>query len=280
MENNNFDLSQAYHGPIRAVILDWAGTAIDYGCFGPVAVFQEAFKHFGIEPTIEETRKPMGREKKEHLKEMLEMPRIKALWQEKYGREANAEDLDSLFKKVRELMPTVLADYASPVPGCVEALEKLREKNIAIGSCTGYSREMMRELLPLAEAMGFKPDYLATSDQVPQGRPYPWMCWLNCVKLGIFPPQAVVKVGDTMADILEGRNAGHWTVAVTHSSNAMGKSVEEIAALNPEELANLEAPLAKAFADAGANFVISDISELPRICEDINQLALLGIAPS
>lgn len=27
----------AYMGPIQAVILDWAGTAVDHGCRGPVA---------------------------------------------------------------------------------------------------------------------------------------------------------------------------------------------------------------------------------------------------
>ena len=37
-----------------AVIFDWAGTTVDYGCFAPVQAFIEVFKHFGIEPTMEE----------------------------------------------------------------------------------------------------------------------------------------------------------------------------------------------------------------------------------
>lgn len=28
---------RAYAGPVRGVILDWAGTAVDYGCMGPAA---------------------------------------------------------------------------------------------------------------------------------------------------------------------------------------------------------------------------------------------------
>lgn len=279
MDINNFNINQTYYGPVRAVILDWAGTAVDFGCFGPVAVFQEAFKSFGIEPGIGETRQPMGKEKREHVREMLAISRIKELWKNKYGREPNEEDLDAIFAKVQELMPKTLANFAEPVPGCIEALNALRARGIVIGSCTGYSRPMMKELIPNAEALGFKPDYLVTSDEVPQGRPFPWMCWLNCIKMGIFPPEAVVKVGDTVADIQEGRNAGHWTVAVVHSSNSLGMKPEQIAALSLEELEKLEAPLAKAFSDAGAHFVIPDISELPRICDDINQLALLGIKP-
>lgn len=280
MMRKNFHVrNQPYHGPVQAVILDWAGTAVDFGCFGPVAVFQKAFKHFGIDAGLEDTRKPMGNEKKEHVRQMLAMPEIKSAWIKLYGNNPTEEDVEAIFAKVQELMPSTLADYADPVPGCVAALEKLREKNIAIGSCTGYSRSMMTELIPRAMAQGFHPDCLVTSDEVPQGRPMPWMCWQNCMKLGIFPPEAVVKVGDTLADIQEGINAGHWTVAVTRSSNSFGMTPEELDALPAEEAQKREGALAKTFSEAGANFVISDITALPEICDDINQLLLLGIKP-
>ena len=36
---------------IEAVIFDWAGTTVDFGCFAPVQAFVEAFKAEGIEPT-------------------------------------------------------------------------------------------------------------------------------------------------------------------------------------------------------------------------------------
>ena len=45
---------------IKAVIFDWAGTTVDYGCFAPVQAFMGTFKAAGVEPTMEETRKPMG----------------------------------------------------------------------------------------------------------------------------------------------------------------------------------------------------------------------------
>ena len=44
----------------ECVIFDWAGTTVDYGCFAPVQAFVEVFKHYGIEPTMEEVREPMG----------------------------------------------------------------------------------------------------------------------------------------------------------------------------------------------------------------------------
>ena len=53
---------------VEAVIFDWAGTTVDYGCFAPVQAFVEVFKHFGIEPTMQEVREPMGMLKIDHIR--------------------------------------------------------------------------------------------------------------------------------------------------------------------------------------------------------------------
>ena len=78
---------------IEAVIFDWAGTTVDYGCFAPVQAFVEAFKSFGIEPTMEEVRKPMGMLKIDHIRTMMQMDRIDDLWKRTTGRAWNEEDV-------------------------------------------------------------------------------------------------------------------------------------------------------------------------------------------
>ena len=50
---------------IECIIMDWAGTAVDYGCFAPVAAFVESFRAIGVPVTAAETRAHMGRTKKE-----------------------------------------------------------------------------------------------------------------------------------------------------------------------------------------------------------------------
>ncbi len=45
---------------VEAVIFDWAGTTVDYGCFAPVQAFADVFEHHGVKPTMEETRAPMA----------------------------------------------------------------------------------------------------------------------------------------------------------------------------------------------------------------------------
>ena len=32
---------------IKCIIMDWAGTAVDYGCFAPVAAFIVILRHIG-----------------------------------------------------------------------------------------------------------------------------------------------------------------------------------------------------------------------------------------
>ena len=45
---------------IKMVVMDWAGTTVDYGCFAPVHAFAKAFEEVGITPTMQEIREPMG----------------------------------------------------------------------------------------------------------------------------------------------------------------------------------------------------------------------------
>lgn len=127
---------EPYTGPVQAIILDWAGTTVDHGCRGPVAVFSRAFEQYGIVPTVEEVRGPMGKDKREHVQCMLHMDRIAALWKEEHGALPDESVTDKIYARVQELMPETLADYATPVPGWVEACNALKARGIKIGSCT------------------------------------------------------------------------------------------------------------------------------------------------
>ena len=70
----------------QLVIFDWAGTTVDYGCFAPVNAFALAFQKFGVTPTVEEIRAPMGMLKRDHIRTMLAMPAIRQQWEEKQAR--------------------------------------------------------------------------------------------------------------------------------------------------------------------------------------------------
>ena len=70
---------------LQAVILDWAGTTVDYGCRGPARVFVESFAAHGLEVTEAEAREPMGMNKLDHVAGMRARPRIGQRWRTRDG---------------------------------------------------------------------------------------------------------------------------------------------------------------------------------------------------
>lgn len=115
---------------VQAVIFDWAGTTVDYGCFAPVQAFVEIFRIRGIDITIEEAREPMGLLKMDHIRELLKMNRISKLWISKYGKEPDEIELRSLYKDFEALLFKVLKEYAKPIPGVIELVSRLRQQGI------------------------------------------------------------------------------------------------------------------------------------------------------
>lgn len=266
---------------IEGVILDWAGTAVDFGCFAPVNVFIEIFRAAGIEVTMEEARAPMGMLKRDHIKAMLQMPRIKTLWAEKYGRAFDEKDVDLLYSSFEPLLLSSLSKYTEPLPEVINTVRELKEKGLKIGSTTGYTDCMMDIVVKGAKEKGYEPDFWITPDSTNSyGRPYPYMIFRNIEALKLSAPWKVVKVGDTAADIKEGINAGVWSVGVVIGSSQMGLSYEDFANLSEIEKNEAIENAQKSFLDIGADFTIKTMKELPKLIERINDLISEGKRPN
>ena len=87
----------------------------------------------------------------------------------------------------------------------------------------------------------------------------------------VYPPNAVVKVGDTTIDIAEGKNAGAWSVGVVSSSNDVGLSEAEWNALSTAERAGIGGHVRQRLLDAGADAVIDTLAELPALITQIER---------
>lgn len=253
---------------IEAVIFDWAGTTIDYGCFAPVQAFMEIFQQYGIQVTMEETRKPMGMLKWDHIKTMLQMPSIQSQWKAVYGRASNDHDVDEMHNQFTEKLLGILHRFTECKPYVLEAVQELRNNNIKIGSTTGYSDEMMAIVVPEAKKNGYAPDYWITPNSVENcGRPYPYMVFKNMMALRVNDVHHVVKVGDTISDIKEGIHAGVITVGILEGSSLMGLTMQEYEALNEQDKTALCERLTKEYQDAGADYVIKNMKELPDLIQ-------------
>jgi len=274
-----FVFHRSYRGAIKAVILDWAGTAVDYGSFAPAAVFMRLFERRGIQISDADARSGMGLMKKDHLRTILARPGVAEAWQSVHGAAPSEADIDALFTSFVPMQLSVIKEYADPIPGLLDVITNLHERGIKIGSTTGYIRSMMDVLAPEAANRGYAPDAIVCPDDVPAGRPFPWMCYQNAIQLGVFPQAAVIKVGDTVPDIEEGLNAGVWTVGLSLTGSLVGLSEAEVQALTLEEQKTAAGRAADQLYRAGAHYVIEGIWDFPSVRNDIQYRLPQGERP-
>ena len=248
---------------LQAVVFDWAGTMIDFGSRAPVVALCKVFAANGVPIEESEARADMGMAKSDHIAAILRQPRVRAAWTARHGAEPDAATVDLLFGAIGPMMREAANECAVLIPGAAEVVAKLRASGVKIGSCTGYTREMMADILPAAAAQGYAPDMLVCAGDTAAGRPSPLMLWKNLVDLGAWPATACVKVDDAAVGIAEGRGAGVWTIGIAASGNGVGLSVEALAALPSDEREARIAASRAALKEAGAHLVIDTVADLP-----------------
>lgn len=264
---------------IKAVIFDWAGTLIDYGSIAPAAVFREVFARHGISLSLQEVRAFMGMAKKDHVRALLQTRKVSEQWEMVKGSPVNEQAVELLYAELDLLLKDVVARYSQAIPGASGLIRRLRETGIKIGSTTGYSGEVMEIIKTVAIAQGINPDVIITPDDVPSGRPAPFMVYKNAIELKAYPLHAMVKIGDTEADIKEGLNAGLWTIGYTLCGNEVGLPLEEIVLLPGEAIEHHIEIATEKMKKAGAHFICQGPEDVEAILSEINDLIAKGKKP-
>lgn len=275
----SFHYQRSYRGPVQAVILDWAGTTVDFGSLAPVAAFTKLFATQGIDLSLDEARGPMGTEKREHIRRLCALPRVRAAWRDHYGESPDEATINRLYDEFIPLQIAMIGEYAQLIPGCREAVAELRARGVRIGANTGYSREMMEPLARAAAEQGYAPDSAVCATEVPRGRPYPHMSLHNLIELEVQTVHAGVKVDDTVPGIEEGLNAGLWTVGIAITGNETGLSLAEWEGLSPTEQSKRRAEAYRRLLAGGAHYVIDSIADLPRCLDAIETRLVRGEKP-
>jgi phosphonatase-like hydrolase len=185
--------------PIQLVVFDMAGTTV-HDDDGVNRCIREALRAFGVEAAAADVNRVMGLPKPQALAELIET----------YGR---TEDLGPRVEEIhRELVRRSIEFYASDpsvreVEGASAMFDRLRSEGIRIAVNTGFNRAITDVILGRLGWVG-RVDASIASDEVAQGRPHPDMIRELMKRFEISNPTLVAKVGDTPADLEEGRNAG------------------------------------------------------------------------
>ena len=265
---------------IKLVVFDWAGTLLDFGCQAPAGAFVAAFAQRGIAVTLAEARRPMGLHKKDHIRAMLQTPELAARWKAQTGSDHTEADVESLYQLVTPMQVEAAKQHSQLVPGVLECVRELRARGIKIAGSTGYFHEAAQACYAAALEQGFAPDFTICADEVPAGRPEPWMIFRAMEALRVYPPSAVVKVGDTRIDMQAGRNADVWTVGVIDSGNEVGRSRQEFEQLSENDRTILRESVANQLVGEGGNAAIFGLAQLPQLIDLFEQFLREGKSPS
>ncbi len=264
---------------IEAVVLDWAGTVVDFGSCAPVRAFVAAFSELGVEITDSQARGPMGRAKFDHIRDILAHPEVSRRWQEKFASLPGESEVQALYDRFLPLQKEVILEHAELIPGARNAVADLRRQGIKIGSTTGYTRELMDALMPVTEAAGYSPDILVCPSDIDEGRPAPWWIQENARQLGVKTMSAIVKVDDTVTGIVAGRNAGVWAVGISKTGNLVGLDLPAFEALASWEKEDRVTIAARSLREAGAHIVIESVETLPAAIQIIESWLAAGERP-
>ncbi|MBU7489170.1 phosphonoacetaldehyde hydrolase [Lactiplantibacillus pentosus] len=257
---------------INAVIFDWAGTTIDYGSRAPIVAFQKAFENVGIQISEAEIRQDMGLDKYTHIHKIMDLPAVQNDWQARFQVLPTEDDCNQIFSDFKAILLSSLTEFGQLKPGMSEVIDYLNTHHISYGTTTGYDAEMLALVLPIAARQGYQPVVNITSEQTDGvGRPAPDMLALAAEQLNIADPTTVMKVGDSVNDILEGNNANAVSVGIIDGSNIMGLSEIAFNALSSAEQAERRAQVTAEYQRAGADYILQSMAELPALIAQINQ---------
>jgi phosphonoacetaldehyde hydrolase len=255
--------------PIKAVIFDWAGTMVDFGCMAPLQALIDAFAAHGVHITPAQARRDMGMAKRDHVAAILGDQAVAAAWAAARGAPPAAQDIEAIYQALEPLIEAAATRCADLIPGAAAVAGELAGLGIRIGSGTGYTRQMMSGILPRAAAQGYAPGVVVCAGETPSGRPSPLMAWKALVELDAWPAQACIKVDDATVGIEEGRLAGCWTIGVAASGNGVGLSLAEYGALDEADRRARVAAAAERLKAAGADFVIDTVADIRPVLETI-----------
>jgi phosphonatase-like hydrolase len=186
----------------KLVVFDIAGTTLHDPDFVAQAI-RQAFQKQGLEFSRDIVSKVMGYHKPQAIRMLLEQ-----IGDARAGSDAFIDQVHEDFLAFMvELYAT--SPEVREIEGASEVFSWFHQQGIAVGLDTGFGRTVTDTILQRVPWLAHRlVDAVACSDEVPEGRPAPYMIHRLMEATGVTDVQAVIKVGDTLSDLLEGTNTG------------------------------------------------------------------------
>lgn len=209
------------------VVFDMAGTTVDENNV-VYKTLQKVINDAGFNFSLQQVlASGAGKEKLTAIKDIIAL------------EDTKADDLiaNKIYHSfVVELATAYDSFELKPQPGAQETFDALRAKNILVVLNTGYDENTAVNILEkLRWETSKQIDGLITASDVQNNRPNPDMILLAMQKFGIDNASEVIKVGDSIIDIEEGKNAGcSLSIGITTGAH----TYEQLSSANPDHIIN------------------------------------------
>jgi len=217
---------------IELAVFDMAGTTVNEDNVVYKTVKAALAKH-GVEVSLDTVLEfGAGKEKFKAIADILKETKTT-------GVDANA-----VFEDFKEMLEEAYANLdVTAYDGVEELFELLKSKSVKVVLNTGYDHKTAKSLLnKLGWVPGEQIDALITADDVVKGRPSSEMIDKAMEMFGITTSNNVLKAGDSVIDIEEGKNANcGWTIGVLTGAQTR----EQLATAEPTLILDSLADLAK-----------------------------------
>ncbi len=188
---------------IQLAVFDIAGTTLHDESNVGLVLQQVIQEQAGLPVSLPEVNEVMGYAKPYAIRYLLQ--------QYQDSRHQDAAFVNTLHSQFVQQMSDHYQQNSSvrEKTGAGNVLQALKQRGIKVALDTGFDRAITNIIL---QRVGWLQqgiiDAVVTSDEVPRGRPYPYMIYRAMEQLGIRSIGQVAKIGDTLSDLEEGTNAG------------------------------------------------------------------------
>lgn len=195
---------------MQLMVFDVAGTTLRDDGDHVAGFLAHVLKQADVPTSLQAIDLVMGLPKPTAIAQLIEAHR---------GRTQHESEVRDLHDRFRSLM---IDHYAhdpdvAETPGASEVFAGLRAMGVRVALDTGFDRGILNAVIQRLQWGQFLDDTIA-SDEVAHGRPEPDMIHALMARSGVDDPAMVGKVGDSISDILEGRNARCGLVAAIRNA--------------------------------------------------------------
>tara|TARA_B100001287_G_C22682994_1_gene531593 strand:- start:2327 stop:3109 length:783 start_codon:yes stop_codon:yes gene_type:complete len=255
---------------IRLCVFDLGGTIIDKYSLSPFLSLKNAFKTHGVNIHNSLIFDDMGKDKKEHIKLILNDKYVKRNWFQEHGSFPTFTDTNKVYNEFCRYQLIEGIQNMEIIPETKNCINYMAKNSISTGVTTGFNKPIMMNIRDKLSNNGiFIDSYVSSTCLQRPGRPNPYMIKHIMDQLSITNPKSVVKIDDTVVGIQEGKAAGCVTVGVAKwSTNMLITKMNQ--KLTKEEYVERIKNSRLRLKEANPDFIVTSLDEVPALIETIN----------